>query len=111
MQAKATLKFGRLAPRKARYVAGLVRGATVEDALAQLKFSRRGAAGILEKLIRSALANAEQAGGANLDNLWISELQVDGGPTARRWLPRAHGRATRIRKRTAHITVVVSDER
>ncbi len=111
MQAKATLKFGRVGARKARYVADLIRGARVDTALAQLKFSKRGAARILEKLIRSAVANAEQTGEADLDNLRIADLQVNEGPTWKRWRPRAHGRATRIRKRTSHITVIVSDER
>ena len=88
MQAKATLKFGRVGARKARYVADLIRGARVDTALAQLKFSKRGAARILEKLIRSAVANAEQTGEADLDNLRIADLQVNEGPTWKRWRPR-----------------------
>ena len=111
MQAKATLKFGRQGARKVRYVADLVRGERVDSALAQLRFSKKDAARVLEKLLRSAIANAEQTGEADVDNLYISNLQVDEGPVWKRWRPRAHGRATRLRKRTSHITVVVSDER
>ena len=111
MQAKATLKFGRSGARKVRYVADLVRGKRVDYALAQLRFSKRDAAKVLEKLLRSAVANAEQTGEADIDNLFISNLQVDEGPVSKRWRPRAHGRATPLRKRTSHITIVVSDER
>jgi large subunit ribosomal protein L22 len=111
MKATATLKFGRQGARKVRYVADLVRGKNVDKALAQLRFSKRDAARDLEKLVRAAVANAEQTGGADIDNLFISELQVDEGPVSKRWRPRAHGRATRLRKRSSHITVVVSDER
>jgi large subunit ribosomal protein L22 len=111
MKASATLKFGRMGARKVRYVADLVRGKRVDSALSQLRFSKRDAARTLEKLLRSAVSNAEQTGEADIDNLYISELQVDEGPVWKRWRPRAHGRATRIRKRTSHITVVVSDER
>ena len=111
MQATATLRYGRMAPRKARYVADQVSGMDVGAALSLLKFSKRGAARALEKLIKSAVANAEQLGGASVDDLYVRELTVDGGPIARRWRPRAHGRATRIRKRTCHIRVVLDDER
>ena len=111
MQAKARLKFGRMAPRKVRYVADQVRGKQVDEALTLLHFSKRGAAKTLSKLIRSAVANAERQGDADLDALYIRTLMVDGGPVHRRWRPRAHGRATRLRKRTSHITVVLDDER
>ena len=111
MQSKATLKFGRMGARKVRYVADQVRGQNVTKALAHLKFSKRAAAKTLEKLLRSAVANAEQQGGVDVDTLFIRMLQVDEGPVSKRWRPRAHGRATRLRKRTSHITVVLDDER
>ena len=77
MKASATLKFGRMGARKVRYVADLVRGKRVDSALSQLRFSKREAARTLEKLLRSAVSNAEQSGDADIDNLYISELQVD----------------------------------
>jgi len=110
MEARATLRYGRVAPRKARYVADMVRGLPVGDALSTLKYSKRGAARMLEKLLKSAIANAEQTGGVNVDELFVRELTVDEGPTWRRWRPRAHGRATRIRKRTSHIRIVLDNE-
>ncbi len=110
MEARASLRFGRVAPRKARYVADQIRGLPVGDALSTLKFSTRGAARPLEKLLKSAIANAEQAGGVNVDELFVREITVDEGPVWRRWRPRAHGRATRIRKRTSHIRIVLDNE-
>lgn len=110
MISKAVSKYVRMSPRKARLVADLVRGKQVEDALAVLKFTPKKAAGELSKAIKSAVANAEEnANFRDVNKLRISEIKIDGGPTWKRFLPRAYGRATVIRKRTSHITVVLSD--
>jgi large subunit ribosomal protein L22 len=105
MEWNATLRHARIAPRKARLVADVVRGKRVEDALGLLRFTPKKAAGILRKLIQSALDNASKAAGVDEDRLYITRISVDDGPTAKRWSPRAMGRATRIRKRTSHIQV------
>lgn len=111
MQAKAVHRFARVSARKARYVADLVRGKELADALAVLHFSPRAAAKTVSKLLYSALANAEQRDGVNVEALHVHRIFVDEGPTLRRFQPRAMGRAYRIRKRTSHITVVLDDER
>ncbi|MEW5853595.1 MAG: 50S ribosomal protein L22 [Myxococcota bacterium] len=102
---QATLTALRMSPRKIRAVADRIEGMTVAHALSTLAFSLRAAARPLRKLISSAIANAETRGGVDLDELTVAKVQVDGGPTARRYMPRAMGRATRIRKRTSHVTV------
>jgi large subunit ribosomal protein L22 len=101
----ATAKYVRMSARKARLVADLVRGKPVPEALGILKFSTRAAAGPLTKALRSAMANAEHNGGMDADALRLALVTVDEGPTIRRFQPRAMGRATRIRKRTCHITI------
>jgi len=102
----AKLRFMRISPRKARLVADLVRGQNVDWALRTLDFTRKRSAPIIGKLIRSAVANAEESDSAlDVDSLYVKTIFVDGGPTIRRFRPRAQGRATRIRKRTSHITV------
>ena len=106
---QATLRFLRMAPRKVRLVADLIRGLRVEEALNILTFSRKRAARPMAKLLRSAVANADVKGGHDLDKLFIATATVDEGPTWRRWLPRAMGRATRIRKRTSHVTLVLAE--
>lgn len=104
----ARLQYARIAPRKARLVADMVRGRPVEEALRLLAFTQKRSAPILGKLIRSAIANAQtKAPGIDVDTLVIGTVFVDGGPMMRRYTPRAHGRATRIRKRTSHITLAV----
>ncbi|MCA1962158.1 MAG: 50S ribosomal protein L22 [Desulfomonile sp.] len=105
MEWEATLRHARISPSKARLVADLVRGKSVDDALALLRFTPQKAARILTKVIRSAVANATQSHGVDEDRLYIRTLTVDGGPMLKRWSPRAMGRATRIRKRTSHIMV------
>jgi large subunit ribosomal protein L22 len=105
MEWEATLRHARISPSKARLVADLVRGKSVDDALALLRFTPKKAARILIKVIRSAVANATQSHGVDEDRLYIRTLTVDGGPMLKRWSPRAMGRATRIRKRTSHIMV------
>ena len=110
MEAKAKARFVRIAPRKARVVADLVRGKDVGEALDLLSFTHRAAAPHIKKLIESAVANAKQASSAiDVDSLFIKSLSVDMGPTAhmRRWRPRAMGRATRIVKGLSHISVVL----
>ncbi len=110
MQTQAVLKFVRLSPQKARLLADQVRGQKVDEALNILKFSRQRAAGIIRKVLESAIANAENNNGADIDELKISEIFVDEGPTMKRIRPRAKGRADRIIKRTSHITVRVADQ-
>ena len=109
MQTYAVLKFVRLSPLKARLVADEVRGQKVGQALNILKFSQQRAARIIRKVLESAIANAENNNGADIDELKISEIMVDEGPTMKRTRPRAKGRADRILKRTSHITVRVAD--
>ena len=102
----AKLRFMRISPRKARLVADLVRGQDVEWALRTLDFTRKRSAPLISRLIRSAVANAEESNSSiDVDGLYVKTIYVDGGPTIRRFRPRAQGRATRIRKRTSHITV------
>jgi large subunit ribosomal protein L22 len=106
-QARASARYVRVAPRKARRVVDLVRGLPVDEALTTLEFAPYSAAEIVYKVIASAQANAENNLGLDPDSLLIAEIYVDEGPTMRRYRPRAHGRAYRINKRTSHITVVV----
>jgi len=109
MQVQAKLKFARISPQKARLVADQVRGIDVEKALQTLAFSNKKAAGIMKKVLESAIANAEHNEGADIDELKVSAVTVDEGPTYKRIRPRAKGRANRILKRTSHIIVTVSD--
>lgn len=109
MQAKAIARYVRIAPRKARLVIDLIRGKSVEEALAILRFTPRAASPIIEKVLTSAVANAEHNHNMNTDSLVVSEAFVDEGPTMKRYLPRARGGAGRINKRTSHITIVVSE--
>jgi ribosomal protein L22 len=106
----ASARFVRVAPRKARLVADQVRGMPLEDARALLRFSTRGAAQDIRKLIESAAANAETNHDLVADDLLIKDIHVDEGPTLRRYRPRALGRATRINKRTSHIAVALTPE-
>src|SRR5262245_16646995 len=106
----ARARFVRLAPRKARLVADQVRGLPLEDALALLRFSSRGAARDIRKLIESAAANAEANHDLVADDLLVKDIHVDEGPTLSRYRPRALGRATKINKRTSHIAVALTPE-
>ena len=102
----ARLSYLRIAPRKIRIVADHVRGMPVGEALALLKYTPQAAAKPLAKLLRSAVANAEQKGGhVDVDALFVKTLTVDGGPKLRRFMPRAMGRAYRVEKRTSHVYV------
>jgi len=107
VEAKATVKYVRTSPRKMRRTVDLIRGQHVEEARRILRLSTLGASRDLEKLLNSAVANAEQRPGVIAENLLVSKAWVDEGPTLRRYRPRAYGRATRVRKRTSHVTVVV----
>ena len=111
MQATAILKYVRVSAQKGRLVADQIRGLPVARALELLQFSPKKAAGHLRKVLESAIANAEHNEGADVDELKIATIQVDGGPTLRRFHARAKGRGARILKRTSHITVTVSDEK
>jgi large subunit ribosomal protein L22 len=106
-EARATAKYLRTSPRKIRRVVDLVRGRHVEEARRILRFSGLGAADDVSKLLESAVSNAEQQPGVIAENLLVSRAWVDEGPTLKRYRPRAYGRATRIRKRTSHVTLVV----
>jgi large subunit ribosomal protein L22 len=105
----AHLKHLRMSSRKVRLVVDLIRGRAVEEALNILTFSPKAAARPLGKLLKSAVANADQKGGYDLDKLIVKTAFVDDGATWRRWLPRAQGRATRIHKRTSHVTIVLGE--
>ena len=109
MEVKASAKYIRMSPRKVRLVADLVRGLPTGKAVDQLRFANKKAAEPLMKLINSAIANATHNFELEENNLYIKELRVNVGPTLDRWMPRARGRATPIRKRTSHIDVVVSE--
>ncbi|RKF21413.1 50S ribosomal protein L22 [Alginatibacterium sediminis] len=109
MEALAKHRFARTSAQKARLVADQVRGLPVEEALTQLQFSTKKAATLVKKVLESAIANAEHNEGADIDELKVTTIFVDDGPTLKRIRPRAKGRADRIIKRTSHITVVVSD--
>lgn len=109
MEAKAVAKYMHISPRKVRIVAKNIKGLTVEKALAQLRYTPKKAAVIILKVLNSALANAEQKSEIDVDTLYVKNVFVDEGPTAKRWRPRAMGRATRIRKRTSHVTVILDE--
>jgi large subunit ribosomal protein L22 len=103
----ASARYVRITPMKARRVVDLVRGVPVEQALSILEFAPQAAAETVHKVLRSAVANAETTEGLDTHDLVVSVAHVDVGPTMKRWRPRAQGRATRINKRTSHITLVV----
>jgi large subunit ribosomal protein L22 len=107
MEARAVARYVRVSPRKARLVVDLIRGKKIDDARAILKFSPRAAAEIVEKVLNSAVANAERNLHLKSEELVVGSTFVDEGPTLKRIRPRAMGRAFRINKRTSHITVIV----
>jgi large subunit ribosomal protein L22 len=109
MEVKAVTRYVRIAPRKARLVTELIKGKPVEEALTILRFVPKKAARLVDKTLRSAVANAEQNPNIDVDTLYIKRIFVDGGPTMKRWRPRAMGRATKIIKRTSHITVILDE--
>jgi large subunit ribosomal protein L22 len=105
----AKLKYARISPRKVRDVADQIRGKKVAQASDLLTFSNKKAAELIKKVLNSAIANAEHNEGVDIDELKVSQIFVDQGPTFKRLHPRARGRSDRILKRTCHITVMVSD--
>jgi large subunit ribosomal protein L22 len=109
MEIKASAKYLRISPSKLRLVARTLPGKKVEEALAMLQFMPQRGARLVRKVVMSGLANAEQRPQIDVDTLVIKGIQVDGGPTLKRFRPRAMGRVTRIRKRSSHITVVLSE--
>jgi len=109
MEAKAVARYIRIAPYKVRQVVDLIRGKKVDEALAILRFTPKRAAHVVAKVVKSAVANAEHNYDMLRDELVISRAYVDQGPTLKRWRPRAYGRANIRRRRTSHITIVVSD--
>jgi len=103
-------KYQGISARKARLVVDLIRGRRVEQALGILEFTDKRAAGLIAKTVKSAVANAENTQNVDVDQLYVKQAYVDEGPTLKRFLPRAHGRATPIAKRTSHITIVVDEK-
>lgn len=109
MEVKAKARFVRMSPQKIRLVVDVVRGMKVEQAMRQLKFINKAAAEPVFKLVQSAAANAQHNFALDISTLFVKEIFADGGPVLHRWRPRAHGRAAAIRKRTTHISIVLSD--
>lgn len=109
MESKAILRHARVSARKARLVVDMIRGKDVGQAVKILTFANKKSAPMVAKVIRSAVANAEQAGVNDPDRLYVKSVFVDEGPTMKRFMPRAMGRATKILKRSSHITVVVAE--
>ena len=109
METQAVLRHARISPQKARLVADQVRGMPVENALNLLKFSNKKAAEMIQKVLNSAIANAEHNDGADIDELKVAAICIDSGPVMKRMRARAKGRGNRILKRTSHITVTVAD--
>lgn len=109
MQVSSKLRYARISAQKCRLIADQIRGLPVDQALQELTFSTKKAAKMVKKILESAIANAEHNEGADIDDLKVSTIFVDEGPTMKRIQPRAKGRAFRILKRTSHITVMVAD--
>ena len=109
MEIKAITRFVRVAPLKARLIADQIRGKKISEALNVVTFCPNRAASVVGKTLRSALANAQKKGDLDLDALKVSRVFIDGGPFWKRFRPAPMGRATRVRKRTSHVTVVLSD--
>ena len=110
MEAKARARFIRISPQKARLVADTIRGKNVDEAITTLRFMPKKGARILRKVLESAVANANQNEAIDVDTLYVKTIFVDGGPMLKRIRPRAMGRASRILKRTSHITVVLDEQ-
>lgn len=111
MESNAKLTSVSLSPRKTRLVVDLVRGKVIQEALNDLRFLPQPSAKLISKLLKSAVANAEQKGVSDVDRLYIKSIFVDGGSVLKRFLPRAMGRASKIRKATSHISVTLSDSK
>ena len=109
MQVAAKLRFSGISPFKMRLVANQIRGLNAEKAVTTLQFHTKKAAQCLKKVLNSAIANAENNAGADIDELKVFSVLVDSAPSLKRWRPRARGRSNKILKRSCHITVIVSD--
>ena len=109
-QAVATLKYARISSRKVKIVADLIRGKNVDEALAIVKFTPKASSELIEKLLKSAIANAENNHDMKPENLYIAEIYANQGPTLKRIRPAAKGSASRIRKRTSHITIILKEK-
>lgn len=109
IKAKASKKYIRITARKMRLVADLIRGKKVDDALQILKFTPKRAALVIEKVLLSSIANASLKKGVNVDNLHVAKITIDTGPIMKRFMTRAMGRASGIKKRTSHITVCIGE--
>ncbi len=109
-EAVATLKYARISPRKVKIVADLLRGKNVDEALAIVKFTPKAASEIIEKVLKSAIANAENNHNMAHGKLYVAEIYANQGPTLKRIRPAAKGSAVRIRKRTSHITIVLKEK-
>ena len=107
---RAITRNARISPRKARLSVGLIRGKRVEDALSVLEFTPRKGAKLVAKVLRSGIANAENNRSLDVDTLFVKRIEVGPGPTLKRFLPRAQGRATPLLKRTSHITIVLDQK-
>lgn len=108
--ARATLKHMRLSPRKARLVIDLIRGKQVEPAMQVLRYSPKKGAKLAYKLLESAVSNAREGARADVDRLWVTKGWVDAARTLKRYMPAAHGRATPIRKRSSHMTIILGEK-
>jgi large subunit ribosomal protein L22 len=109
MEVRAVAKYVRISPQKVRLISDAIKGKPVEKALATIKFMPQKAAGIVEKVLRSAVANADQVPDLDIDDLIVGNLTADVGPSLKRFRARARGRGTRIIKRTSHVTVVLTE--
>ena len=109
-EAVATLKYARISSRKVKIVADLIRGKNIDEALAIVKFTPKASSEIIEKLLKSAIANAENNNDMKHENLYVAEIYANQGPTLKRIRPAAKGSAVRIRKRTSHITIVLKEK-
>jgi large subunit ribosomal protein L22 len=109
MEWESTLRHARVSARKARLVADTVRGLPVGVAMGKLQFRPQKAAGLIRKVLHAAISSASQSSGVDEDKLIVKTITVDEGRTSKRWVPRAMGRATRIRKRTSHIRVALAE--
>ena len=110
LEAKAVLRYARISSRKVKIVADLIRGKKVDEALAIIKFTPKASSEVLEKLLKSAIANAENNHGMKHENLYIAEIYANQGPTLKRIRPAAKGSAVRIRKRTSHVTIILKEK-
>ena len=108
---RAIARYVRISPRKVKIVIDLIRGKSANEALAILKFTPKAASEVVTKLLKSAIANAENNLDLNKDDLYVAEIYADQGPTLKRVMPRARGMAFQIRKRTSHITVILDEKK